>query len=82
MNCLGGVLLDVAYVGSVSNHLLYSTNINGNTFGSSNLAQIRSTGPRSIRTCTGHTPVYADIQEFSFGANSNYNALQVSANRR
>jgi hypothetical protein len=78
----GGVLLDVAYVGSVSNHLLYSTNINGNTFGSSNLAQNQINGSTINQNLYRPYPGYADIQQFSFGANSNYNALQVSANRR
>ncbi|WP_180540564.1 TonB-dependent receptor [Nevskia soli] len=78
----GGILLDVGYVGSVSNHLLYSTNINGNLFGSANLPQNQINGQTINQNLYRPYPGFADIQEFSFGANSNYNALQVSANRR
>ena len=77
-----GILLDVGYVGSVSNHLLYSININGNPFGSANLPQNQINGQAINQNLYRPYPGYADIQQFSFGANSNYNSLQVSANRR
>ena len=78
----GGILLDVAYVGSVSNHLLYSINVNGNPFGSANLPQNQINGQPINQNLYRPFPGYADIQQFSFGANSNYNSLQISANRR
>jgi len=77
-----GILLDVAYVGSITNHGLYSININGNPFGSSNLPQNQINGAPINQNLYRPYPGYADIQQFSFGANSNYNALQVSVNRR
>ena len=85
-----GVLLDVAYVGSVSNHLLYQQNINGSPFGSAFLP--RNQDPTQTPQFNGTTtinqhlyrpyPGYSDINVYAFGANSNYNSLQVALNRR
>ena len=83
-------LLDLAYVGSVSNHLVYTMNLNGAPFGSAWLPQNQdpSKTPKFDGTTTLPTNLfrpylgYGDILMYSFGANSNYNAFQASLNRR
>ncbi len=83
-------LLDLAYVGSVSNHLVYTLNVNGLPFGSAWLPQNQdpSKTPKFDGTTTTNTnlyrtfPGYSDINMYDFGANSNYNAFQASLNRR
>jgi hypothetical protein len=85
------VLLDVAYVGAASNHLLYRINQNAIPLGAAWLPQNQdplnanpkfdgttSNAPNFYRPFQG----YASTINYGFGANSNYNALQVSANRR
>jgi len=84
------LLLDMAYVGSVSNHNIYTMNINGLPFGSAWLPQNQdpSKTPKFDGTTTNNTnlfrpyPGYGDINMYDFGANSNYNAFQASINRR
>jgi hypothetical protein len=80
-------VLDVAYVGSLSRHLLERRNINAVPYGTRFL-------PSSIDPTVsgGATPLpdnfirpykgYGDINYIEFNSNSNYHALQVQANRR
>jgi hypothetical protein len=85
------VSLDVAYVGSVANHIIYRLNQNTVPLGSAWLPQNQdplNASPKYDGTTT--QPVnfyrpymgYADANTVNFGANSNYNSLQVSAQRR
>jgi hypothetical protein len=84
------ILLDVAYVGSVSTHQIYTENINALPFGSAWLPQNQdpSKTPKFDGTTTTSTNLYrpyqgyGDINMYGFGANSNYNAFQASLNRR
>jgi Carboxypeptidase regulatory-like domain/TonB-dependent Receptor Plug Domain len=83
-------LMDLAYVGSVSNHLVYTLNLNANPFGSAWLPQNQD--PQKTPKFDGTTtlpnnlfrpyPGYGDILMYDFGSNSNYNAFQASLNRR
>jgi hypothetical protein len=83
-------LLDLAYVGSVSNHQIYTLNVNGLPFGSAWLPQNQdpSKAPKFDGTTTTSTNLYrtyqgyGDINMYNFGANANYNAFQASLNRR
>jgi hypothetical protein len=80
-------VLDVAYVGSLSRHLLQRLSLNSVAYGARFL-------PESIdRTVSGNTtplpdnflrPIkgYADIQLIETGGNSNYHSMQVQLNRR
>jgi hypothetical protein len=84
------LLLDVAYVGSLSNHLTQQLPLNDPAFGSAWLPQYQdpTVPPKYDGTTT--LPVnflrpytgYGSIAQYTFDGNSNYNALQVSANRR
>ncbi len=85
------VLLDVGYAGSVSRHLLFNYNYNMAPFGSAWLPQNQdptAAAPRFDGTTTlpnnFYRPFigYGDVNVYGFGANSNYNSLQVAANRR
>jgi hypothetical protein len=84
------LLLDMAYVGSVTNHNIYTMNVNGLPFGSAWLPQNQdpSKTPKFDGTTTNNTNLfrpyigYGDINMYDFGANANYNAFQVSLNRR
>jgi hypothetical protein len=80
-------VLDVAYVGSLSRHLLQRRSINSVAYGQHFL-------PASIDPTVsgGTTPLpdnflrpykgYGDINYLEFASNSNYHSLQVQANRR
>ena len=80
-------VLDVAYVGSLSRHLLQRRSINSVAYGQRFL-------PASIDPTVsgGTTPLpdnflrpykgYGDINYIEFNSNSNYHSLQVQANRR
>jgi len=85
------ILLDVGYVGSSSSHILYRYNENAIPFGSAWLPQNQdptnaspkfdgttSNQPNFYRPYVGYNGTTA----YGFGANSNYNSLQVSANKR
>ena len=84
------VLLDVAYAGSVSRHLPFVQDINRPGFGSA--WQPYSQDPTVAAKLDGTTnlPVnfyrpyqgYNAVQVYRFGGTSNYNSLQVAANRR
>ena len=82
------LLLDVGYVGSSSNHILYRVNQNAIPLGAAWLPQNQdplnanpkfdgttSNQPNFYRPYLGYT----NTTDYGFGANSNYNSLQVSA---
>ena len=84
-------VLDVAYVGSLARHLLQRRSINAVPYGGRFLPSSAdltiaapATGDRTplpdnfLRPYKG----YGDINYIEFASNSNYHALQVSANRR
>ena len=84
-------VLDVAYVGSLARHLLHRRSINSVPYGGRFLPSSAdltlaapATGDRQplpdnfLRPYKG----YGDINYIEFASNSNYHALQVSANRR
>ncbi len=85
------LLLDVGYVGSSSNHNLYRVNQNAIPLGAAWLPQNQdplnanpkfdgttSNQPNFYRPYLGYT----NTTDYGFGANSNYNSLQVAAHRR
>ena len=84
-------VLDVGYVGSISRHMVYTININPVPFGADWLPQNQDPTLGAAKT-DGSTALptnylrpyqgYGDISMQAFGGNSNYNALQVSLNRR
>jgi hypothetical protein len=85
------VLLDVAYVGSVSNHDPYRANQNAIPLGAAWLPQNQdplNTAPKFDGTTSNQPNFYrpylgyTNATDYAFGANSNYNALQVGAHRR
>lgn len=87
----GAVLFDIAYVGASSNHLLYRLNQNAIPLGAAWLPQNQdplNKNPKFDGTTSNaqnfYRPYqgYANTIAYGFGANSNYHALQVSANRR
>ena len=87
-------VLDVAYVGSMGRKLLYNWNINAVPYGADFLAANQdpakaAKAPNAILGSNAYDPNflrryrgYGDITIESFGATSNYNALQVSVDRR
>lgn len=84
------LLLSVAYVGSVSNHLLDTLNLNPVPFGAAFLPQNQD--PTLHNALAGSNALlsqfmrpyvgFNDITQYLFVGNSNYNSLQVSLNRR
>ena len=87
----GSILLDAGYVGSSSSHILYRYNENAIPFGAAWLPQNQdptnpspkfdgttSIQPNFYRPFVGYNGTTA----YGFGANSNFNSLQISANRR
>jgi hypothetical protein len=84
------ILFDIAYVGSQSNHLLYRLNQNAIPLGAAWLPQNQD--PEKTPLYDGSTTKasnfyrpyqgYTNATAYGFGANSNYHALQMSANRR
>ena len=85
------ILLDVAYVGSVSRHLLNTLQFNNVPFGSAWLPQFQdptAATPRFDGTTTlpvNYTRPYvglANANVTQFNSTSNYNSFQLSANRR
>lgn len=85
------VVLDVAYVGSESRHLIENLNLNaipyGATFQPANQDPTRS-GSAPLGTYALPSAFlrphrgYGDIRQIQFGSTSNYNSLQASAQRR
>lgn len=87
----GSILLDVGYVGASSNHLLYRYNQNTIPLGAAWLPQNQdplNPNPKFDGTTSNQPNFYRPYQgygnttAYGFGANSNYHALQTSANRR
>ena len=85
------ILLDVGYVGASSNHILYRINQNAISLGAAWLPQNQdplNTNPKFDGTTSNQPNFYRPYQgyantiSYGFGGNSNYHALQVSANRR
>lgn len=84
-------VLDVAYVGSLARHLLQRRSINSVPYGGRFLPSSADTTIAAPAT-GDRTPLpdnflrpykgFADINYIEFASNSNYHALQVSANRR
>ncbi len=84
------ILLDIGYVGSASNHILYRVNKNVAPLGSAWLPENQDPAKNPLfdgsttKAINFYRPYsgYADANVIGFGANSNYHSLQVSANRR
>jgi hypothetical protein len=87
----GHTTIDVAYVGSMARHMVYTMNINAVPYGADWLPQNQDSTLGTPKT-DGSTALptnylrpfqgYGDINMQQFGGNSNYNSLQVSLNRR
>ena len=84
-------VLDTAYVGSLSRHQLDKVNLNAIPYGATFLPQNqdptkKSSGPLGTnaydRDFLRPFPGYGDISIHRYGSSSNYNSLQVTANRR
>ncbi|MFN7995917.1 MAG: carboxypeptidase regulatory-like domain-containing protein [Bryobacteraceae bacterium] len=87
-------VLDVSYVGSLSRHLAETINANHIPFGAEFLAgnqdpTLVATRPDALPGSNALQPQflrpyqgYGNIWMSNFGANANYNSLQVSVNRR
>lgn len=85
------ILFDAAYVGSVSRHQIENFDVNRPGFGSAWLPATQDptvAAPKFDGTTTLPVNFYRPYQGYGsvniteFGADSNYNALQVAANRR
>jgi hypothetical protein len=80
-----GVVIDVAYVGSLARHLLERKNINSIALGTTFLAAAQDpSNPGNALVAQYLRPYlgYGDIQYYNYDANSSYHSLQVTANRR
>jgi hypothetical protein len=79
-----GILVDMAYVGSLARHLLESKNLNSIPYGTTYDPKWKdptTSGallPNFMRPNLG----YANIMYYKYDANSSYHSLQVSATRR
>ena len=87
----GSILADIAYVGMSSNHNLYRYNQNAIPLGAAWLPQNQNpenSSPKFDGTTSNQPNFYRPYKGYGgttalgFGANSNYHALQASANRR
>ncbi len=85
------VLLDVGYVGSLANHIIYRRNQNAMPLGSAWLPENQdplNSNPQfdgsTTKAVNFYRPYmgYGDATTVNFGANSSYHSLQVGANRR
>lgn len=80
-----GTVVDVSYVGALSRHLQVSRNINAiPMYARFNAANTDPTRPGSPLPDNFFRPYggYGDLNATYFSGTSNYNALQISANRR
>jgi hypothetical protein len=86
-----GILIDVGYVGALSNHLIYRYNQNAIPLGAAWLPQNQdptNLSPKYDGTTSKQANFYRPYlgyngtTAYGFGANSNYHSLQVSANHR
>ena len=90
----GSIVLDTSYVGSLGRHLLEQLNFNAIPYGVTFLPQNQDptkvkSNPNAVLGSNAYDanflrqyPGYGDITMIQFGGSSNYNSLQVSANRR
>ncbi|HEV2447902.1 MAG TPA: DUF2012 domain-containing protein [Candidatus Sulfopaludibacter sp.] len=85
------ILLDVGYVGAISNHDPYRVNQNAIPIGAAWLPQNQDplvANPKFDGTTSNQPNFYRPYQgygsaaDYAFGANSNYNSLQAAAHRR
>jgi len=88
------VVLDASYIGSISRHLLETTNINAVPYGATFLPQNQDptkvkANPNNILGSNSYDtnflrpyPGYGDITMYGMGATSNYNSLAVRVDRR
>lgn len=82
------MILDVSYVGSLSRHFLYARNINAVPVGARFLdLHPENRDPTTTKSALSTNFLrpyqgYGDIMMEDFGATSNYNSLQINANRR
>ena len=74
----GHIILDVGYVGTQGRHLAMGLNENQLPVGTLYLPQNKGVNANALEPYLG----YGSITEYSYTDNSNYNALQASANRR
>jgi hypothetical protein len=84
-NVGAGTVVDVSYVGSQGRHLMQRRNLNTVPFGANFLpANFDPTQAGRALTVNFLRPYlgYADVNFYSYDSTSNYNSLQVSANRR
>jgi hypothetical protein len=80
-----GVLVDVAYVGALSRHLLERKNLNSIALGTTYLASAQDpSNPGSVLASQYLRPYigYGDILYYRYDANSSYHSMQVQVNRR
>jgi hypothetical protein len=80
----GAIVADVAYVGSLANHIIFRRNLNAAPLGSAWLPQNHQFDGSTTKQTNLYRPFqgYANTTLIGFGANSNYHSLQMSANRR
>ncbi len=84
------ILMDVGYVGSIANHIIYRYNKNAAPLGSAWLPVNQDPTKTPLYDGTTAKPVnfyrpyagYADSTVVGFGANSNYHSMQLAVNRR
>src|SRR5260370_37407594 len=88
---LSNFVLDTAYVGSQSRHLLDQLNLNAIPYGAAFLPQNQDPTKNPAATLGSSAlnrdflrpyPGYGDISIHREGSSSNYNSLQLSVNRR
>jgi hypothetical protein len=82
---VGGTVVDVAYVGSLGRHLMWSRDLNTIPLGATfNPANFDPTTPGVALATPFLRPLqgYNSITFNEFAASSNYHSMQVSANRR
>jgi len=74
----GRIILDVGYVGTLGRHLSRGVNINQLRPGTLTQPQNKGVNANALRPYRG----YGNIIAYQYSDNSNYNGLQVTANRR
>ena len=80
-----GTVLDVAYVGALGRHLQYGLNLNAIPFGADFAPAFQDpTTPGKPLPAAFERPYlgYNNLSYYTYGGNSSYHSLQVSANRR
>jgi hypothetical protein len=80
-----GLLVDVAYVGSLARHLLERKNLNSIALGTTYLASAQDpSNPGAVLASQYLRPYigYGNILYYKYDSNSSYHSLQVQVNRR